>query len=405
MTGVLPDSRDDDSRDDDSPADNPVSDETVSEETVSGETVSDETVSGGALSAVASWASRAGAFTVDVLLGGGVVLVFLLVAWSARPYGWVWWLSILVAALVFLAVAANRVVLPVITGWSLGRSLFGIAVVRRDGRPLDPWLLLLRDLAHILDTVPALVGWFWPFWDSRGRTFADIVTRTEVHPVTSRSAVDRPQHRRLALRVLIGLAVLGLAGALLGLIGVYRTDKGGDRARTEIAEQGPKIVPDVLSYSAGSLDEDFKTAQALVADEYRPQLIAQQDAVRKINPVVDNRYWVTNSAVLSATDDHAQMLMFMQGQRGAAPKQRFITATVRASFIKSAKGQWQLADLNVLTKPVAPQAAPPAPGPGKSDAKPSEAPPAKPGEAKTPDNKTPDNKTPVNTPNPPKQGR
>lgn len=367
---------------------------------------------------VASWSARAGAFAVDVILGAGLFLVFMIIAWSSPLYGWLWWVALLIAALVFLAVAANRVVLPVTIGWSLGRWMFGIEVVRRDGRPLDPWLLLLRDLAHIVDTLPVFAGWFWPLWDSRGRTFADILVGTEVHPVPrERRVAHSVEYRLFAKRVLAGTAALALAGAALGYFGVFRADKAEDRARAEIAEQGPKIVPDVLSYSAGSLDDDFKAAQALVTDSYRPQLVAQQDAVRAATPVVDNTYWVTNSAVLSATDDQAQMLLFMQGQRGAATKQRFITATVRASFAKSSGGQWQLADLNVLTKPVAPQLSPPQPGPAKPTesaqpspsqaAKPSEGKPSegKPSASKPPESKAAESTPSQSVPNPPKQGR
>ena len=71
---------------------------------------------------------------------------------------------------------------------------------------------------------------------------------------------------------------------------------------------------------------------------------------------------------------HAQMLLLMQGQRGAESKQRFITATVRASFAKSGSGQWQVADLAVLAQPNAPMAQPnpakpPAPSPPKKPAR------------------------------------
>ena len=341
----------------------------------------------------ASWVERVGAFAVDVLLGAGVVVVFMVTAWSAPSFGWVWWLCILLAALVFFAIAANRLVLPVITGWSLGRSLFGIAVTRRDGRPIDPWFLLLRDLAHLLDTLPLLLGWFWPLVDSERRTFADIVTRSEV----CRVAGDRPDYRRVVRAVVGGLGVLALLGAGLGYLAVYRPENAVAQARKEISDQGPKIVPDVLSYSTGTADADFARAQSLVTDGYRPQLVAQQDAIRKAGPIVDNEYWVTNGAVLSATSDHAQMLLLMQGQRGADQKKRFITATVRASFVKSDSGQWQVADLTVLAKPAPPQQAQPAPPP--------------PGKPVTPPQSKPDPGKPASTtaqPAPsstPKQGR
>ena len=68
-----------------------------------------------------------------------------------------------------------------------GARCFGIAVVRRNGAPVGPWGLLLRDLAHLLDTV-SVVGWLWPLWDSRRRTFADMLLRTEVRA----SSTDEP---------------------------------------------------------------------------------------------------------------------------------------------------------------------------------------------------------------------
>ena len=53
-----------------------------------------------------------------------------------------------------------------------------------------------------------------------------------------------------------------------------------------------------------------------------------------------NEYWAVSSAVLSASPDRAAMLLAMQGQRGTDPKDlRFITATVRVDFDKSARRQ------------------------------------------------------------------
>ena len=55
-------------------------------------------------------------------------------------------------------------------------------MARRDGEPSGPWGLLLRDLAHLLDTA-SVVGWLWPLWDSQRRTFADMLLRTEVRRI------------------------------------------------------------------------------------------------------------------------------------------------------------------------------------------------------------------------------
>ncbi len=294
----------------------------------------------------ASWRARAGAFCIDVFFGTGVVITCLLVAWAAPLRGWVWWVVVGLATAVILAMALNRLVLPSITGWTLGRAAAGIAVVGRDGAPVSPWRLLARDLAHLLDTAALFLGWLWPLWDSRGRTFADLLARTEVHRVQG----EQPNRRRLAGVVISVTALLGLAATGLGYLTVYRPALAVEQAQQQLAVQGPKIVAQMLSYNVASIDDDFARARGLVTAGYLPQLVAQQDAVRKAGPV-DNDYWVTNSTVLTNTRDRAVMLLLMQGQRGEAPKQRLITATLRVDFEKSPAGQWQVANLSVLAKP------------------------------------------------------
>jgi Mce-associated membrane protein len=170
--------------------------------------------------------------------------------------------------------------------------------------------------------------------------------------------------------VLVAAAVLCAAGGGLGYLEVYRHDRATEQARTQIAEQGPRIVEQLLSYGSQTVGDDFARAQTLATDGYRPLLIAQQEAVRK-SGVTDNEYWAVSSAVLSATADKAAMLLALQGQRGADPaKLRFITATVRADFEKSGD-QWRVAVLTVLKKPLTGQqtqeAAPgqPPSGPGR----------------------------------------
>jgi Mce-associated membrane protein len=107
----------------------------------------------------------------------------------------------------------------------------------------------------------------------------------------------------------------------------------------------------MLSYSVDTLQQDFSHAQSLTTDAYRPQLIAQQQAVQKAGATT-NEYWAVSSAVLSATPAQASMLLAMQGQRGADTKDlKFITATVRVDFDKSRDGQWRIANLTVLKRP------------------------------------------------------
>ncbi|MGV0836844.1 RDD family protein [Mycolicibacterium thermoresistibile] len=300
---------------------------------------------------LASWPARAGALAVDVLPGLGVAAT--LVPWTlpGPRIGWLWWVCVALSVVAALTVLVNRWLSPTLTGWSLGRALFGIRVQRgRGGGEVGLGRLVLRDLAHLLDTAAVFIGWLWPLWDRRNRTFADLLLRTEVHAV-EHSRQPRRDVRRLTALVLVGAVMLSGAGVALGYLAVYRPEQAVTAAREQIAEQGPRIVEQLLSYQVDSIDEDFERARSLATESYREQLADQQQAVKLGEPVT-NDYWAVSSAVLSATQQEAAMLLAMQGQRGASPEDlRFITATVRVEFKKSDAGQWQVDGLTVLKRP------------------------------------------------------
>ncbi len=321
---------------------------------------------------IAGWWARAGAFCIDVLFGMGAALSLLLIGWSAPRGGWVWWVCLVLAALIVVAIGVNRLLAPAVTGWTLGRSVFGIRVVDCDGQRPEPWRLLGRDVAHVLDTVPLFLGWLWPLIDDRGRTFADLLARTDVVRVDG----PRPDLRRPAGSAVVAAAILAGVGAGLGYLGVYLPQKAVAAARAQIADEGPKIIVSMLSYTKQNVDEDFSRAQSLVTDAYRPEVSKQQAAVREAGPV-DNDYWVSNSAVLSASADRASMLMLLQGQRGTAPQQRFISASVRVDFEKLGEA-WKVSNLAVLAppKPSPPPQGKPTPKPGSPSGKPAAPKPA-----------------------------
>jgi Mce-associated membrane protein len=225
-------------------------------------------------------------------------------------------------------------------------------VVGRDGEAPGPWRLLLRDLAHLLDTMSLVVGWLWPLWDSRRRTFADMLLGTEVQRVTPDERL-RNVRRWTAVAVLTSACVC-VAGAAMSYAVVYSRERAIDQTRQQIAIEGPKMVAQMLTYDPKTLRDDFARAQSLATPKYRGQLAAQQDAVQKGHPVI-NEYWVTASSIQpGATPDRATMLVFMQGRRGGPPEVRYITATVRVNFAKDADKHWRVDDLTVLTKPKPP---------------------------------------------------
>ena len=297
---------------------------------------------------VAAWPRRAGAFAVDVLVGIAVVATLAVSAWAAPWLGSLWWVFVGAAALTIVAMAVNRLLLPTITGWSLGRALFGIAVRTRDGAPVGILRLVGRDLVHLLDTAALFIGWLWPLWDRRHRTFADLLLRTEVHDV---QRPPRDVRRPTAIVLVVATLICALAVGL-SYLEVYRPERAVNTARQQIAEQGPKIVEQLLSYNKESLQQDFSRAQSLTTDGYRDQLIAQQQVVQQ-SGATSNEYFAVSSAVLSASANQAAMLVAMQGQRGTDPKDlKFITATLRVEFEKSGDGQWKVANLIVLKRPL-----------------------------------------------------
>jgi Mce-associated membrane protein len=285
---------------------------------------------------------------VDFVPGVAVIVTMGLLAYTTDQWSALRWIFVTAAALALLAVIANRTVAPMLTGWTLGRALFGIRAVTRTGAPAGALRLLVRDLAHLLDTVAVLLGWLWPLWDSRHRTFADLLLRTEVRIVDAPGTGDV---RRRAGLVFAVAAVLCAAGSGLGYQQIYRHDRAVEQARTQIAEQGPRIVEKMLSYGATTVKDDFANAQSLATDAYRPQLIAQQEAVEK-GGVVSNEYWAVSSAVLNNSATTASMLLALQGQRGDnANDLKFITATVRVDFDKVGDDRWHVNNLTVLKKP------------------------------------------------------
>ncbi|QLL09939.1 RDD family protein [Mycobacterium vicinigordonae] len=301
--------------------------------------------------ALAPWHLRAVALVVDVLPGVAAATSLGLVSFTL-PVGNVWWwVCMSVLAAVVMAVLVNRLLLPAITGWSLGRALFGIAVVRRDGGDLGPWRLLLRELAHLLDTAAVLVGWLWPLWDSGRRTFADMLARTEVQRVV-------PHEHPEKVRQWTAVALLVAASICLDAAGLayqmsYAPAQAVARTRAEILNQGPTIVAQMLTYDPATLHDDFARALALTTDKYRPQLAEEQQKVEKRNPVV-NEYWVTANSILSATADRATMLLFMQGRRGTGADVRYITATVRVKFLKDRQNHWRVDELTPVTPKMQP---------------------------------------------------
>jgi uncharacterized RDD family membrane protein YckC len=135
----------------------------------------------------ASWLQRVAGYLVDVCVLLPAVLVVAAgaaVTGSGNPgdtagFGVgllvIGWLGLAATAVWNLLLRQGR------TGWSVGKQLVGIRLLHGvTGAPPGPGVALLRQVAHLLDTLPCYLGWLWPLWDRRAQTFADKMTGTVV---------------------------------------------------------------------------------------------------------------------------------------------------------------------------------------------------------------------------------
>ncbi len=293
------------------------------------------------LPAVASWSVRATAFAVDVLVGLGVAGCAVLALLTAPWHGPWWWAWLGVLGVTVLAVSGQRVLVAAVTGWTLGRRLVGVRVTGPGGAPVGPGRLLVREFAHLLDTVPLPVGWFWPVWDRHGRTVADLVTGTRVHPVAPRP----PAPRRAVLILLAAAATVCVVTAAISYLLVFRHEQAVERARAEISRQGPQLMMTMLNYSPDTLDEDFRRAADVTTSAYREELDAAQQQARE-NPA-RHTYIVPNSAVLSVSPQQASMLIYLRGEIGEPPEVWNSTATAQVQFVRDG-ARWLIDEVTIF---------------------------------------------------------
>lgn len=131
---------------------------------------------------LAGWPIRVGASLIDGIIYAIPYLIGSLIASSgdsgdAGPA---------LISLVFYAIALgiwiyNRLIQQGRTGQSWGKKAVGIKLVGADtGQPIGAGKAFLRELTHILDSLPCYLGYLWPLWDEKKQTFSDKINNTYV---------------------------------------------------------------------------------------------------------------------------------------------------------------------------------------------------------------------------------
>lgn len=90
-------------------------------------------------------------------------------------------LYFLLIAAGFALSAYNRWYRGGVTGQSWGRRVVGVRLVgEQTGRPVGTIKAAVRDIAHLLDSLPLYLGYLFPLWSAKRQTIADKVVRTVV---------------------------------------------------------------------------------------------------------------------------------------------------------------------------------------------------------------------------------
>lgn len=120
-------------------------------------------------SALAPWGTRALGWLVDY---GPVFIVNLLVFRST--------FATTLIGLAGLAYWLYLGHLDGVTGQTPGKAMMGIRVVNQQGELIGSGSGIARKVAHLVDSIVCMLGWFLPLVDSKRQTIADKIMSTYV---------------------------------------------------------------------------------------------------------------------------------------------------------------------------------------------------------------------------------
>lgn len=141
--------------------------------------------------------------------------------------------------LVPIAALALLLVLQALTGWTPGKLVTGIRMVREEeDRPAGLWKTVARWALHLLDAF-FLIGYLRPLWHAKHQTFADSIVRT----VVLREVLDLPRRPRVVLySVALATCVLGLGYGCVPISSGSSADVADDSPLCEVETPEPALV-------------------------------------------------------------------------------------------------------------------------------------------------------------------
>ncbi|MFE9320686.1 RDD family protein [Nocardia sp. NPDC052278] len=294
----------------------------------------------------ASWRARVLAYAIDVICPAATLAAVCLIVLDDPQDIYAQIGSTVAAVAVAAFVLWNTGYRQGKTGRTIGKLVVGIRTIAA-GTVAAPGITrtLLREVAHIVDTVPLLLGWLWPLWDEHGRSFADKLAETRV---SADSAPSSSEARPRALRIACTIFVF-FAAALVALTGTqYAHDYRSDRDTATIVASAPDIAQNatvaLLSYQAATVDKDLASASSKLTgsfkdyyDKYTKDVVIPTAREKSVNTHAQS----VGAAVVSADSSNAVVLVFVNQITTTAqdPQPSAMASTVRVQLTES-DGHW-----------------------------------------------------------------
>lgn len=121
---------------------------------------------------LAEWPERVVAALIDAVLLVPLVIVYWIMTAISSTLGLLFYIPIAGAGLYFAWLTGE-------TGASPGKRLTGIKIVSEStGQPIGGVNGIVRQIAHVLDSLVCCIGYFLPLFDAKKQTIADKVMTT-----------------------------------------------------------------------------------------------------------------------------------------------------------------------------------------------------------------------------------
>ena len=79
------------------------------------------------------------------------------------------------------------------TGQSIGKSAMKFKVIsEKTGQPIGFGLSIVRQIAHVVDSLVCYIGWLFPLWDAKRQTLADKIMSTICVPAEQAALNPQP---------------------------------------------------------------------------------------------------------------------------------------------------------------------------------------------------------------------